>query len=64
MILSGVNLLNDPANAGAIATNDYEDVLSNKPHFLVFGHYLDMCKSLLIRAYLVLAFHDKHASIS
>ena len=64
MILASVNLLNNTADTGAIVTNDYEDVLSNKPHFLVRGHYFHMRKALLISANFVLAFYDKHTSIS
>lgn len=64
MILASVNLLNNTANTRAIVTNDYKNVLSNKPHFLVCSHYFHMRKALLIRANLVLAFYDKNASIS
>lgn len=64
MILAGVDLLNDAAYTGAIATNHYENILSDKPHFLVFSHYFYMRKPLSVRAYFVLAFNDKHAAIS
>lgn len=64
MIFAGVNLLNNTANTRAIVPYDDEEILSDKTEFLVRCHYLYMGKSLLIRAYFVLALYYKHATVS
>jgi hypothetical protein len=64
MILASVNLLNHTADTGAIVSNNNEEILSDKAHFLVCRHYLYMGKSLLIGTDLILALHDEDTSVS
>ena len=60
MVLSGMDLLNNPADAGAIVSHDHEEVFSDESHFLVCRHDFDMGEPLSVRTYLVLAFYNEY----
>jgi hypothetical protein len=63
MVLAGMNLLDDTADAGAIVADDHEKVFGDESHRLIRRHYLYVSEPLLIRAHLVLALDDEYAAL-
>ena len=51
------------AYARAIITHYYEQILGDKTDVFILPHDLDMCKSLPVGTYFVLALDDKHSAI-
>ena len=64
MVLTGVNLLDDTADARTIIPNYHDEVFSDESHFLTRYHDFYMGESLLVCAYFILALYDKNATVS
>ena len=59
-----MHLLDHTADAGAIVTNDDEQVLGDESHFLTCRYDLYMSKPLLVGAHLILTLHDENATFT
>ena len=58
-----MDLAHGAADARTVVPHDDKQVFSDVVHFVVGLHDFDMSEALAIRANLVLAFHNQHASV-
>ena len=63
MVLSGMNLSDCPANAWPVVPDHNEQVLGDKPQFVIHLHDLNVGESLAIGTNFVLTFDDQYAPI-
>lgn len=61
MVFSCMYLGNEAADGRTILPHYNKEVFGVKPHLLILIDYLNVCKSLRIRAHLILALYDQHA---
>ena len=64
MVLSRVHLLHGAAHAGPVVPNHDEQILRDESRLFVRLHDLDVREPLAVRAYFVLALHDKNAAFA
>jgi len=63
MVLSGMDLTNDPADTGSVLSHDNKEIFSDKSHILAIAHDLNMGEILAVRADFILTLNYQDAAV-